>query len=144
MNFGGELEQHDDIEFNLIPLIDVILCLLIFFVLTTTFQKQALVRIDLPQASAESTTLDNDPLELLIDANGRYYLNHLEVTQPDPASLREAIAAYAADAPRDQPVTIRADAGTPHQAVITAMDVLGQLGFNRISLATVRSVEGGG
>jgi biopolymer transport protein ExbD len=53
------------------------------------------------------------------------------------------VQAYAADASREQPVTVRADAQTPHQAVITAMDVLGQLGFSRISLATVRSGEGG-
>ncbi len=143
MNFGGQQDFHDDIEFNLIPLIDVILCLLIFFVVSTTFQQQALVRIDLPEASADATTVASDSLEVLIDANGRYYLNQLEVLQSDPASLREAVQQYAADAARDQPVTIRADAQTPHQAVITAMDVLGQLGFNRISLATVRSGEGG-
>ncbi|MFB9069137.1 ExbD/TolR family protein [Pseudofulvimonas gallinarii] len=143
MNFGGQQDAHDDIEFNLIPLIDVILCLLIFFVVTTTFQQQALVRIDLPEASADATTMNSDSLEILIDANGRFYLNQLEVLQSDPASLREAVQAYAADASREQPVTVRADAQTPHQAVITAMDVLGQLGFSRISLATVRSGEGG-
>ena len=143
MNFGGQEAHSDDIEFNLIPLIDVILCLLIFFVVTTTFQQQALVRIDLPEASAESTAVASDTLELLIDGNGRYYINQLEVLQSGPASLREAVEQYAADTPREQPVTIRADAQTPHQAVITAMDVLGQLGFSRISLATVRSGEDG-
>lgn len=143
MNFGGEHDVRDDIEFNLIPLIDVILCLLIFFMVSTTFQQQALVKIDLPEASAESTAIASDALELVIDANGRYYLNQLEVLQSDPASLREAVEQYATDTPREQPVTIRADAQTPHQAVITAMDVLGQLGFSRISLATVRGGEGG-
>lgn len=143
MNFGGQQEHSDDIEFNLIPLIDVILCLLIFFMVSTTFQQQALVKIDLPEASAESTTVASDALELVIDANGRYYINQLEVLQSDAASLREAVQQYAADTPREQPVTIRADALTPHQAVITAMDVLGQIGFSRISLATVRTEEGG-
>lgn len=143
MNFGGQQEHSDDIEFNLIPLIDVILCLLIFFMVSTTFQQQALVKIDLPEASADATAVGNDALELVIDANGRYYINQLEVLQSDPASLREAVQQYAADTPREQPVTIRADAQTPHQAVITAMDVLGQLGFSRISLATVRTEEGG-
>jgi len=70
-----------------------------------------------------------------IDAKGRYFVGANEVLKSDPASLREAIVRVAGDT-RDQTVLLRADANTPHQAVVTAMDVLGKLGFGRLSIAT--------
>lgn len=141
MNFAAA-QDSDEIEFNLIPLIDVILTLLIFFMVTTTFDQRAMLKIDLPEASQAPSQAATQGLILLIDAQGRFYVDSREVLRSDAASLREALEAYAG-ADREQSVIVRADARAQHQSVVTALDVLGQLGFVRISLATVPAEEGG-
>jgi biopolymer transport protein ExbD len=78
----------------------------------------------------------------MIGADSRFYVDNNEVLNPDVATLKQAIAHIAGDS-RDQPVILRADAMTPHQAVVTAMDALGQLGFTHMSIATVRSKDAG-
>jgi biopolymer transport protein ExbD len=135
-------QDSDEIEFNLVPLIDVILTLLIFFMISTTFEQRALIRVDLPQASERPTPVANQGLTLIIDAQGRYFVDAREVLRADAGALRDALADHAGD-DREQPVVVRADARTPHQAVVTALDVLGQLGFVRISLATVPAEDDG-
>jgi biopolymer transport protein ExbD len=89
----------------------------------------------LPQAEAGTVQDEGSPLILVIDAQGNYYVGSSEVMRPDAASLREALQRAAGD-DRSQPVILRADGRTPHQAVVTAMDALGQLGFERLSIAT--------
>lgn len=126
---------RDEPEISLTPLIDVVFTLIIFFVVTTTFDSRAALQVKLPQASAREVTDPSDALLIQIDAKGRYFVGANEVLKSDPASLREAIVRVAGDA-REQPVLLRADANTPHQAVVTAMDVLGKLGFARLSIAT--------
>ena len=76
-----------------------------------------------------------EPLTVLVDAEGRYFIGNNEVLKRDVGSLKEAIARVAGD-DRKRPVVLRADARTPHQSVVTAMDALGQLGFTRLSIAT--------
>lgn len=130
-------QDGDEIEFNLIPLIDVILTLLIFFMVTTTFDQRTMLRIDLPQASEAATEPVAHGLTVSVDAQGRFHVDAFEVLRPDAASLQAAIEDVAADDVRGQPVVVRADARAPHQAVVTALDVLGRLGFERVSIATV-------
>ncbi len=72
----------------------------------------------------------------MVDAEGRYFVGGSEVLRRDVASVREAIGKVAGD-DKNRTVVLRADAKTPHQAVITAMDAIGQLGFSRLSIATV-------
>ena len=129
-------QDGDEIEFNLIPLIDVILTLLIFFMVTTTFDQRTMLRIDLPQASEAATEPVAHGMTVSVDAQGRFHVDAYEVLGNDAASLQAAIDDVAADA-RGQPVVVRADARAPHQAVVTALDVLGRLGFERVSIATV-------
>lgn len=126
---------RDEPEITLTSLIDVVFTLIIFFVVTTTFDSRAALHVSLPRASAREVTDPNDALLIQIDAKGRYFVGANEVLKTDPASLREAIERVAGDK-RDQNVLLRADAMTPHQAVVTAMDVLGKLGFVRLSIAT--------
>jgi len=128
--------SEDDIEINVIPLIDVMLTLLMFFVLTTTFNTQAKMRIVLPEASAKAATAGKQELVVAIDRSGHYFIGANEVLKPGLESLKQAIVDAAGDE-RDRPVSLRADGRTPHQAVITAMDALGQLGFTQLSIATV-------
>ena len=128
--------SEDDFEINDIPLIDVLLTLLMFFVLTTTFNNQAKMRIVLPEASAKAAATAKPELVVAVDRQGRYFIGANEVLKPGMESLKQAIVDAAGDE-RDRPVQLRADGRTPHQAVVTAMDALGQLGFTQLSIATV-------
>jgi biopolymer transport protein ExbD len=140
----GDSRRESDFEINVIPLIDVLLTLLMFFVLTTTFVRHASMQVDLPTASAQASATA-DPLIVMIDRDGHYYIGGHEVLGHDPKTLRRAIVAVAGS-DRDRPVALRADAQSSHQAVVTAMDVLGQLGFSRLSIGTTHagtSADGG-
>ena len=79
---------------------------------------------------------------MLIDRDGHYFIDNSEVLNPGLDSLKEAISRAAGD-DREQPVMLRADALTPHQAVVTAMDALGELGFTRLSIATTQPQAAG-
>lgn len=129
---------HDEPEINLIPLIDVILVLIIFFVITTTFDARSTLQLQLPNAKGEPTAEQTKSLSVLINAEGRYFVGDQEVLRTDIDALKQALAAAAAGGGGDRarPVLLRADARTPHQAVVTALDALGQLGFRTISIAT--------
>lgn len=126
---------RDEPELNLVPLIDVILVLIIFFVITTTFDARSVMKLELPRANAEETQAQTQSLSVLVNADGRYFVDDREALRTDVESLKRTIAEVAGD-DRQQPVLLRADARTPHQAVVTAMDALGQLGFRQISIAT--------
>ena len=121
-------------EINLVPLIDVILVLIIFFVITTTFDARSVLKLELPRASGEANT-QTGSLSLLINADGRYFVDDREALRTDVESLKRTIVEVAGE-DRDRTVLLRADARTPWQAVVTAYDALGQLGFRRIANAT--------
>jgi biopolymer transport protein ExbD len=127
--------QTDEPEINLIPLIDVLFCLILFLVLTTSFNQRAALHLQLPQAQAGVVPDARPPLILLVDVEGRYFVGNTEVARKDVGTLKSAIV-QAAGADRTRPVVLRADGRTPHQSVVTAMDALGQLGFERLSIAT--------
>ena len=128
-------ERTDEPEINLIPLIDVLFCLILFLVLTTSFNQRAALHLQLPQAAAGVAPDPRPPLVILVDVDGRYFVGNTEVPRKDVESVKAAIA-RAAGSDRTQPVMLRADGRTPHQSVVTAMDALGQLGFTRLSIAT--------
>jgi len=125
----------DEPEINLIPLIDVILVLIIFFVVTTTFDARSVLRLELPRADGLPAEAQSKALSVLVNADGRYFVDDREALRTDVESLKRTIADVAGEE-RDRPVLLRADARTPHQAVVTALDALGQLGFRQISIAT--------
>ncbi|HEV2622204.1 MAG TPA: biopolymer transporter ExbD [Frateuria sp.] len=139
MRIGSDRRQ-DDFEINVISLIDVLLTLLMFFVLTTTFVQHSRLQVTLPQASAEDRDMQAPALTLMIDRDGRFYVGSDEVMGEGVDPLKQAIARVAGE-DHDRPVTLRADAMTPHQNVVTAMDALGQLGFTHLSIATTPSQE---
>lgn len=133
--------RGDDFEINVIPLIDVLLTLLMFFVLTSTFIQHSRMQVTLPQASVRDQAPSAPPLTIMIDRDGRFFVGSDEVMGEGIDALKDTIARNAGD-DRDRPVMIRADAMTPNQNVITAMDALGQLGFTRLSIATTPSKPG--
>jgi biopolymer transport protein ExbD len=133
---GGE----DEPEVNLTPLIDVVFLLLIFFMVSTTFEHQSRIQIELPEATASPEEVEEESLEIVIDAQGRYFIGEEQVVNTELKTLKSAISKAVGDR-GTVPVTIRADASTPHQAVITALDATSQLGLTQISLATSRIEE---
>lgn len=124
----------DEPEINLIPLIDVMLVLLIFFVVTATFDARSVLKLELPRATGEPSDTSK-ALAVLINADGRYFVDDREVLRDDLQSLKATLADVAGN-DRDRPVLLRADGRTPHQAVVTAYDALGQLGFRKVMIAT--------
>jgi biopolymer transport protein ExbD len=130
--------RQDEFEINVISLIDVLLTLLMFFVMTTTFVQHTAMKVSLPEASDAPIQPPKNPLIVIVDREGHYFIGSNEVLQPGVESLKEAIARAAGD-DRSRPVTLRADAMTPHQSVVTAMDALAQLGFTRLAIATTPS-----
>lgn len=127
--------RREEPDLNLIPLIDVVFMLLIFFMVTTTFNRDAGLEIQLPTAAAEQTEPKADRIEITIDAEGRYYVNQQALINTQLDTLKRAIKQTAGER-RDVPFIISADAKTPHQAVVSAMEAAAQLGFVRITFAT--------
>lgn len=130
--------KKEDPEISLTGLIDVVFLLLIFFMVSTTFEHQAVLKVDLPEAQNVSTPENQpDSFELVIDANGQFYLNDRQLVDARASTINAALVEAAGDN-RDVPIVLRADAETPHHFVVTAMDVTAQLGFRRLSIATER------
>jgi biopolymer transport protein ExbD len=133
--------RTEDPEISLTGLIDVVFLLLIFFMVSTTFERQAVLKVDLPEAQNVSTPQDQpNSFELVIDSSGQFYLNDRQLLDGRTATI-EAAFVEAAGEDRTIPVILRADAQTPHHFVVTAMDVTAKLGFSRLSIATERITE---
>jgi biopolymer transport protein ExbD len=131
--------RHQQLDINLTPLIDVVFLLLIFFMVSTTFEKETRIEVELPQAQAVTDNPERDEkLEILIDPSGRFFVNDQQVLGRDPQVLEGAVVAAVAERD-DLPVMIKADGQAPYQAVITAMDVLTRLGLNRMSFIASRT-----
>jgi biopolymer transport protein ExbD len=133
MNFSRPEEEHLDV--NITPLIDVVFLLLIFFMVTTTFNQQAELRVDLPESSSEEQSLEVVPIEITIDTTGTYFINGQSLAKNDAKTLYQSLQKIVAG-DKEKSVIIRADATTPHQAVVTAMDAVAKSGVSKLSIAT--------
>ncbi len=138
MNFYT-VKPEEDASINLTPLIDVVFLLLIFFMVSTTFDTTSQLKIRLPEANQQQTEKLPQKLNLLIDADGRFFLNSRELTNSKSATLKAALE-RAMDG-RKLPIVIQSDADSPVQSLVTAMDVVGQLGMPQVSIATTRPIE---
>jgi biopolymer transport protein ExbD len=133
--------HSEDPEISLTGLIDVVFLLLIFFMVSTTFEHQAVLKVDLPEAKNVTSPEDQpNSFELVIDAKGQFYLNDRQLVDGKRSTLEAAFIEAAGD-DRSIPVILRADAQTPHHFVVTAMDVTAQLGFKRLSIATEQMTD---
>jgi len=124
-------------EVNLTSLIDVVLLLLIFFMVSTSFVKQSQIAIRLPEADSASVVEEPpEQIDIMITETGTYLVNSRELINNRPETIRNALQKVSAGN-NSLPLTISADANAKHQHVVTAMDVAGRLGFTQISIATV-------
>jgi biopolymer transport protein ExbD len=128
-------QSRDEDSINLTPLIDVVFLLLIFFMVSTTFTKETHLQIDLPEATGDSQPQNSKQIEILINSEGGFAVNGESVINKQIATLKMAIEKVS-EGNTDLPMIITADANTPYQAVVTAMDAAGQLGFVNLSMTT--------
>ena len=130
-----------DTGINLTPLIDVVFLLLIFFMVTTTFTRETRMLITLPEADGEALVSEQQVvLELVVSRDGSYSVNGQNLINGDIKTIMAALK-EASEGNKDIPLMITADAQSTHQAVITAMDAAGRLGFESLNIATQQSQE---
>ncbi|ERH53836.1 biopolymer transporter ExbD [Ectopseudomonas chengduensis] len=135
-------KPRENVEINLASLIDVVFILLLFFVVTTTFTRETQLKVDLPEAASgtppEQTELKQ--VEVLIGADGAYSVNGKALLESNLTNLMAALQKES-DGDNSLPLILSADGKTPHQAVITAMDAAGKLGFSHLRITTVEAQE---
>ena len=135
--------KHEEPEINVVSLIDVVLLLVVFFMLSSRFTDEGRLRVHLPQASdVPNAKSASEPLVVTVTQQGTYRVNEHELINSSPETLRAALLKEAG-ANRSQPVTLRADGRATHQSVVTAMDILGRLGFVELNVATVKDEPAG-
>ena len=124
-------------EVNLTSLIDVVLLLLIFFMVSTSFVKQSQIAINLPQADSAAIVEEvPEQIDIMITATGTYLVNGRELINNRPETIRNALRKVSGGN-SNLPMTVSADANAKHQYVVTALDVAGRLGFVKINIATI-------
>lgn len=126
---------HEDLQINLTPLIDVVFLLLIFFMVSTTFTRETRLSVNLPEADGETLQEAPSQIEVSVAQNGSYAVNGRILNGSDRDTLMAALEEVSQGS-RDVALVLIADAEATHQSVVTAMDAIGQSGFNRLSIAT--------
>lgn len=129
--------SREEPEINLTSLIDVVLLLLVFFMISTSFVRESRIGIRLPEAGAPAASdAEEQPLVIAVTAQGSYLVNGRTLLDNRPATLKAALQKTRGDRDLSR-ITVTADADASHQAVVTALDVAGQLGFVEINIATI-------
>ncbi len=129
---------NKDPEVNLTPLIDVVFLLLIFFMVSTTFEKESEISIELPEAAGQKSKEERFTIDITIDGEGNYLVNNKRLKDRELTTLKKAIRLTRAEH-KEPRLVISADKKTPHQAVIRAMDAARQLGLVHLTFATKQS-----
>jgi biopolymer transport protein ExbD len=127
----------ESVELDMTPMIDVVFLLLIFFMVSTTFTDSTQLEISLPEAQGETKLQEQKVLEVSINVEGDYAINGRQLIRNDIDTLMSAIRKVS-NSNNQQPIVINADAKSPHQAVVTALDAAGRLGFRSVNISTKR------
>ena len=139
MKFSRQRSQ--EVGVDLTPLIDVVFLLLIFFMVSTTFTRESHLQVELPEASGEpASTAEVKQIDVVINAEGQYVLNDKALVNNRRETLERGVNELS-EGNTTLPFIITADARTPHEYVVRAMDVAGRLGFSRLSITTEREAD---
>jgi len=131
-------KKDEGVEVNLTPLIDVVFLLLIFFMVSSTFDRHAKLKVQLPQADAQAEKKGDNPGVLSIDSKGKYYIDDRQVVNEQLDTLKAALKKTVGERV-NVTVLLRADGRAAHQSVVRAMDAAAQLGLTKLSIATVEN-----
>ncbi|CAN4268568.1 ExbD Biopolymer transport protein [Methylophilaceae bacterium] len=134
MNFQRG-KRHEDLEMNLVPLIDVLLVIIIFLVVSATFSRTSELQINLPTAQANVPQEKPLTIEVGVDASGQYVINGKSLSDVSVAGIASALQA-AADGGKEPTIIINADAKSTHQAVVDVMEASRTVGYTHITFAT--------
>jgi len=132
--------KFEDPIVDVAPLIDVVFLLLIFFMVSTTFDRESQIEVTLPEAAIDAPTEEKFTIEVTINAQGTYFVNGQRVINSQTATLKQAMLKVAGGR-QDPPIIVSADANTTHQSVVRVMDAARQLGFVHMSFATTQTPE---
>ncbi len=138
MNLRGR--RKDEPEITLTPLIDVVFLMLIFFMVSTTFLREADISLTLPEAGLEPAERAQEPIELAISADGEFFVNGRELVNSQLDTIRRALIEAREDDP-EAPLVIRADARASHQNVVRGMEAAGRADITRLSFATLPQID---
>jgi biopolymer transport protein ExbD len=130
-------QSREELNVNLTPLIDVVFLLLIFFMVSTTFTRETQLSVDLPEATGLVRDEVEKQVEILIDEDGNYRVNGRALVDRSMRTLQAAVYKVS-EGDTTLPLVISADAQAAHESVVRAMDAAGQMGFSRLSIATVQ------
>lgn len=134
-------QRSQEVGVDLTPLIDVVFLLLIFFMVSTTFTRESHLQVELPEASGDPVSASEvKQIDVVINAEGQYILNNKTLVNNRRETLERGVSELA-EGDRSLPFVITADARTPHEYVVRAMDVAGRLGFSGLSITTEREAE---
>jgi biopolymer transport protein ExbD len=134
-------QRSQEVGVDLTPLIDVVFLLLIFFMVATTFTRESHLQVELPEASGDPVPASEvRQIDVVINVDGQYILNNRTLVNNRRETLERGVRELA-DGDNSLPFIITADARTPHEFVVRAMDVAGRLGFARLSITTEREAE---
>lgn len=128
-------KRDTDLELNMTPLIDVVFLLLIFFMVSTTFQRESEITIELPEASGDIAEIKKKVIEVSVDNEGRYFVNKRRLKDSNIETLKNAIAIIQGDT-KEPKLIISADKMTTHESVVKVMDAARQLGLVHLIFAT--------
>ena len=133
-------QSREELSVNLTPLIDVVFLLLIFFMVSTTFTRETQLSVDLPEATGLMREEADRQIEVLIDEAGNYRVNGRPVVDTRMRTLQAAVYKIS-QGDTTLPFIISADAQAAHESVVRAMDAAGQMGFSRLSIASVQPTD---
>jgi len=133
---------REELAINITPLIDVVFLLLIFFMVTTTFNRETRLLVNLPEANAELVESQPSQIEIIVARDGSYSINGRALVNTRLETLVQGLE-IESGGDRSLPILLVADAESTHQSVVTAMDAIGQSGFTRLNIATQRSEDTG-
>lgn len=139
MQFRSNTDTQE-LDVNLTPLIDVVFLLLIFFMVSTTFDTTSQLKINLPEADSQLIKNKKDKLEITINAKGDFYLNGRQISSRSSSALSASIFRQIKDGDKSIQVMVQSDALTPVQSLVTALDVISRLGLNNLSIATTQKI----
>ena len=128
---------REELAINITPLIDVVFLLLIFFMVTTTFNRETRLLVNLPEANAELVESQPSQIEIIVARDGSYSINGRALVNTRLETLVQGLE-IESGGDRSLPILLVADADSTHQSVVTAMDAIGQSGFTRLNIATQR------
>jgi len=134
-------QAREELSVNLTPLIDVVFLLLIFFMVSTTFNRETQLSVDLPEATGLVREEVAQQVEILIDEQGQYRVNGRPLVDARMRTLQAAVYEIS-KGDTTLPLVISADAEASHQSVVRAMDAAGQMGFSRLSIASIQPARG--